>query len=161
MGHSITAIIGGPDVVAALGAAAGCPPATPLVQGWSIIPLGERQLDRLAGETLGAPTPGFIYLGANLDEMFRSFGARGDFVYLETNYFGGAGGQAAALYRGGHVFRREAQDVSRAPPSPNGPINQLLRDLGVVAAFGKDAFDTLGLGRFRAPEALGLEFEEE
>jgi hypothetical protein len=63
-------------------------------------------------------------------------------AWIETTYFGGVGAQAAAFYRHG---RREW-----AESAPVEVINRALEALGVRAVNGFDAFDTLGLGRFRS-----------
>jgi hypothetical protein len=78
---------------------------------------------------------------------------RGALAYLETDYFGGAGRQAAALWAGGASAIRPLsmsgeQSAGRLPAT--WPINAVLRGLGVVAAGGLDEFDTFGLGRFRS-----------
>ena len=57
---------------------------------------------------------------------------------METDYFGGAGNQAATVFlRGERVLRR-----TRAA---SGPVDAALRLVGVVAAGGQDEFDTIGL----------------
>ncbi|MFO1014026.1 MAG: hypothetical protein U1E50_09700 [Caulobacteraceae bacterium] len=161
MGHCITAVLGGPAVIAAIGQAAAAPTATELAQGLWIIPLGEAQLDRLAGEAEGERFPDFTYLGDDLDLTLQGFMVHGPFVYLETNYFGGSGGQAAALYRVGCPVERKAEAVAADKRLSYGPINQMLRGHGVRAAPGKDEFETLGLTRFRHLEDLGLEYEDD
>lgn len=70
-------------------------------------------------------------------------------AYIETGYIGGQGVQGAAVFRDGAVMLRLG-GVGR------GPINAALDLLGVVASADRDAFDTLGLGRFRRPDDLGL-----
>ena len=66
------------------------------------------------------------------------------FAIIETDYFGGAGGQAAGLYIRTHRANGDAAS-----------IDDVLRMLGVVAAPGLDEFDTVGLGAHRsAPEYL-------
>lgn len=71
------------------------------------------------------------------------------FAIIETDYFGGTGSQAAAVYRG---------DVEIMPPESTaigpvdrsiGPINKALRQLGVIASGGRDEFETVGLACYR------------
>jgi hypothetical protein len=64
------------------------------------------------------------------------------FAIIETDYFGGLGDQAAAVYRGD-------SEVMVPMSGASGPINEALRVLGVRRAVGMDEFDTVGLGRFR------------
>ncbi|NKY35643.1 hypothetical protein HGA13_21585 [Nocardia speluncae] len=60
------------------------------------------------------------------------------FAVVVTEYFAGAGGQAAVV------------SVDGGPISPVDNINSALRVLGVVAAQGSDEFDTVGLSGHRS-----------
>lgn len=64
------------------------------------------------------------------------------FAIIETDYFGGAGDQAAAVYSG-------EIEVMAPTTAKVGPINEALRHLGVRESVETDEFDTVGLGRFR------------
>lgn len=69
--------------------------------------------------------------------------ADGDYVLLETNYFGGTGYQVAAVFRIGDPTPRFASaQVSE------GAINEALRRIGVQAREGADEFVTIGLGKY-------------
>ena len=85
----------------------------------------------------------------------------GTLAYIETNYFGGTGSQAAAVFVDGKLVLKAAIPVTRNPPNRDDPINTALRALGVMAAEGQDEFDTLGLRQFRNLEDLGLEWDED
>ncbi len=63
-------------------------------------------------------------------------------AYVETDYFGGAGEQAAVAARDGSV-------VYGPRRAGHGTINEALRILGVRKRKDLDEFDTVGLGRFR------------
>ena len=78
-------------------------------------------------------------------------------AYIETNYFGGAGSQAAAVLSGDRILMRAAIPVTRNPAQKDDPINAALRMLGVQTTAGEDEFDTLGLRRFRDLVTLGLD----
>jgi hypothetical protein len=94
------------------------PPGAPLV-----FP-DEAVLAHIASELAGEPTP--------------------TFGIIQTDYFGGAGDQWAALYVRTH--RTNADAIS---------INAVLRMLGVIAAPGLDEFDTVGLADHRrGPDEL-------
>ena len=67
----------------------------------------------------------------------------GGLAYVETEYFGGTGAQAATAFING----REAMAPEHA--SAAGPINQALRRIGVVREGANDEFDTIGLGERR------------
>ena len=74
--------------------------------------------------------------------MMNEIAAAPLFAVIETDYFGGNGDQAAAVYRGG---------IEVMPPEAarRGPINKALRTAGVLTRVGLDEFDTIGLGEFR------------
>ena len=64
------------------------------------------------------------------------------FAVIETDYFGGVGDQAAALYQG-------SSELMQPTSAPVGPINEALKKLGIVARSPLDEFDTIGLGNYR------------
>jgi len=67
----------------------------------------------------------------------------GPVAYVETDYFGGAGVQAATVWESGSV-RMPAQKAGK------GPINRALRLMGVRAGLLQDEFDVVGLGANRS-----------
>jgi len=138
-------------------AVAGCPPPTELVQGFVIVPLWERQFDQITGLKPGADVGGFTYLSSSVVVALSSASEVGPLVYVETNYFGGIGAQAAAAFVQGKMAFADYHEVLRDPQRGDGPINRALKMLGVAKVAGQDEFDTLGLGRFRTVEALGIE----
>jgi hypothetical protein len=78
-------------------------------------------------------------------------------TYVEAEFFGGEGHQAALVWDHGmrvlEVIEPEPEAGAPAPPLREGAINQALRRLGVSVATGEvDEFDTVGLGRFRSTE---------
>jgi hypothetical protein len=64
------------------------------------------------------------------------------FAVIETDYFGGSGDQAAVVYRG-------TEQIMEPQVARRGPINNALKQLGVSPRPFRDAFATIGLGRFR------------
>jgi len=160
MGHSINAVVGLAESVASIVEAAGCPPATELSFGLVIAPLGHAQIDQLTGCEPSEVAKGFKYLSPALERgLFNAAG--GGFAYIETDYFGGVGSQAAAIFSGRLPATLLADEDAKAPPRPESPINSALRSLGVRAAPGQDEFDTVGIGRFRDLKALGLEWVDD
>jgi hypothetical protein len=117
-----------------------------LPQSFGLIPVTERLLAFLHGE---APArfparPAFEYLSPAMEHWLAPFSQTGSIAYLEAEYFGGAGVQAAAVWTRG---------VLTLEPGTGAPsINDALRVLGVVAQEGLDQFDTLHLGRCRETE---------
>jgi hypothetical protein len=66
-------------------------------------------------------------------------------AYIETEYFGGTGTQAAAVWEGGKIILAPRRaDI--------GPINDALRLLGVTRTPTQDEFDVAGLRRHRRTE---------
>jgi len=68
----------------------------------------------------------------------------GGLAYIETEYFGGTGGQSATAFVDGQQVM--APQTARGGA---GPINQALRRIGVARAEA-DEFDTIGLGERRS-----------
>lgn len=62
------------------------------------------------------------------------------FITFATDYFGGVGSQTAFVFQGEQCLS----------PAGETTINAALAHLGVVSLPGMDAFDTVGLGRFRS-----------
>ena len=69
------------------------------------------------------------------------------FAIIETDYFGGSGDQAAAVYHG---------DRTIMPPerSSSGPINEALKLLGVPHTHARDQFEATGLHHHRTFDKL-------
>lgn len=68
----------------------------------------------------------------------------GAVAHVAAEFFGGVGEQSATLYCHGRV-EREFNKGYQA-------INEALAALGITAESPRDAFDTLGLGRYRHTE---------
>jgi hypothetical protein len=67
------------------------------------------------------------------------------YAYIETEYFGGHGVQAAGAWRQSGTLIEPAN-------GPIGPINEVLRALGVDSPKPRDEFDAVGLSRHRHTE---------
>ncbi|WP_264942169.1 hypothetical protein [Sphingomonas canadensis] len=125
--------------------------------GLHIAPLGYQQIDKLTRLEPGRYSEGFKSFSEGLQAALLKAVDGGTLAFVETNYFGGTGSQAAAVIAGGKVAMQAATAVTRNPVRRDDPINSALRALGVEAASGMDEFDTVGLGRFRDLESLGLD----
>ncbi|MDO8902146.1 MAG: hypothetical protein Q7V15_12410 [Phenylobacterium sp.] len=157
MGHSINAVVGPIETLANIAATAGCPTPTELPFGLAIAPLGHEQIDKLTGLEISEIANGFKYLSPALERGLIAAADGGAFAYIETEYFGGIGSQAAAIFSDLLPPIRIADTEADAPAQPDSPINLALRSLEVSASPGQDEFDTVGLHRFRDLEALGLD----
>lgn len=94
-------------------------------------------------------------LPAALTELLRRTSRKGPIAYVEADFFGGTGQQAAVLWEHGEIALGpliDPDDLVRGSPS-QWPFNQVLRRMGVPVAPGQpDEFATAGLGRHRETE---------
>jgi hypothetical protein len=92
------------------------------------------------------------------DVAFAAAASRaGRLVYLETDYQGGTGTQAAVLWVGGEFALKPlsmAVVAGGSRPRSTWPINAALRGLGITAAQGFDEFDRFGLGAYRSNDEI-------
>ena len=161
MGHNISAIIAGAEIAEAFAEVADAPPPTELPFGLGIVPLSDRQFDRITDLKPGPYVDGFAYLSARLTAALTTASRKGPVVYIETEYFGGTGSQAGAAFVEGELVLAEHHVDMRDSHRRDGPINKALRLLGVSASGDRDEFDTLGLARFRDVAALGIEYRDD
>jgi hypothetical protein len=174
MGHHINGLIGSPQSLSGLASRFGHPAPTHLEHGLVIVPLDEQRLDALATSDEEA-IEGFTYLTATMAGEIVNALNGGRALYIETDYFGGMGGQSAALFENGALAWKDAEsNLTPVPspswfsrlfrredaPKPKSPISQGLARLGVVLEGYSDEFDRVGLGRFRSLDALGLGDED-
>lgn len=144
MTHSVQLIIGnGPPVQAFLQGWPGSR-AVELKGGWLAIPVDEALADAIAARSAGAVPPDLFDLAPpGLSEALVSCSAAGGgLAYVETDYWGGQGTQAAMAAVDGAV-------AVEPQTSRIGAINEALRAIGVTAIPPDDAFDTIGLGARR------------
>lgn len=174
MGHHINALIGCREALAPLISRLGSPDPTELDFQLLLVPLDEQRLDELA-VSAEEPFAGFTYLTPRLAEALARANETRRFLYIETEYFGGMGGQGAALFEGGAMVWRCSESTEASmnqrpwfapafatpPASPSkSPISQGLEMIGVIAAAGRDEFDRLDLVRFRSFRELGIEYHD-
>lgn len=160
MGHHIIGLIGAPAALADIAERADAPAPTALPFDLGIIPLGEAQLDRLTGMAASHYDDDFIYLSAELEAALCTAAETKPLLYIETEYFGGAGGQSAALFEHGKLVWKD-HETSEEAPGGRSPISEGLSRMGVAPAAGSDEFDGVGLVRFRRMEDLGLVDDED
>lgn len=138
MSYTMQGLVGEQHLLATEKIAAGM--VSVLRQGKALLPFTER----LRNEQ-GVPFLPLTDEGGELPEKIGQICARisqrGRIAYIEAEFFGGAGIQAAAVWEKGSLIQ--------APFVEQHAINQALRSLGVQVASGKDEFDTLQLGAHR------------
>jgi len=148
MTHSVRLIIGREGGVAAFLAAWPGSRAVELAGGWQAIPVDEALYEAVVARYPDAVRAEALdFAPAGLDAALAAATAGGGaLAYVETEYFGGTGGQSAMAFVDG------AAKMEPARAEWAGPINQALRRIGVVPEAEKDAFDTIGLGERRRME---------
>ncbi len=145
MAHSIHAFIA--PRAAVDGAGLECPAAlVRLPQGLTLLPITGELWSSIHGGTDAGEQR---YRGLSLsrwddaeDAFLKCLARDAAAAYVETDYFGGGGEQAAIAARGGRI-------VFGPRRGEHGPVNAALRILGVRKEKGLDEFDTLGLRLFR------------
>jgi len=148
MGHHIQGIV---FRTALLPAAAGLIPSgrgAALGQNFCFIPITDRVYDdlRIAHPDLVDADNGFERLSGPVEFVAKELSGKGAVAYVETEYFGGTGAQAAIVWRDGHVaLSAKSADI--------GPINSALALLGADRSAHHDEFDALGLGQHRSNSA--------
>jgi hypothetical protein len=143
MTHSVQLVIGRGEAVARFVRAWPGARAVELKGGWMAIPLVEAVYDAIEAKTPDAsrsPELDLSPLGLG-QAMAGATQAGGGLAYVETDYWGGQGGQSAMAYIDG----RETMAPQRSRGG-GGPINQSLRTIGVIRNGELDEFDTIGLG---------------
>jgi hypothetical protein len=106
--------------------------------------------DEVRQQGAEAPLPGFWKLPIGFDRLLAAWSVQGPVAYVEADYFGGVGTQAAAAWDAGDLALgplTETEDPME-PASPS-PISHALRRLGVSAKGYVDEFEAVGLGRHR------------
>jgi hypothetical protein len=149
MTHSVYLLIGrGPAIDRFLGRWTGSR-AVELSGGWLAIPMEDKLYGPIEAAFPGAKRPSQLDLSPlGLEEaMIEATREGGGLAYIETDYWGGTGGQSAMAVVDGRV--RAQPERSRGA---GGPINSALRAIDVERQGEMDEFDTIGLGERRTME---------
>ncbi len=125
-------------------------PAALCALGLEVLPGGTPFAARRRLELLTGPESGFQLLTPGLVALLEASSMIGSVGYVEADYIGREGSQAAAVWRSGILVtgplllgRRESFVAETAP------ISVALRVLGVTAPGRRDEFVVAGLGRHR------------
>ena len=143
MGHAISALIAAAPID--LDAARELDLPVFIQRGFAIVALHPGHCDWWT-EKLGLENKDFsnILLDCPAMHEFAKRLGMERYALIDTDYFGGAGAQYAAVYHGSTKEMAETE----------GGINEALKRLGVFRAPGLDEFDTIGLGRHRSFDEL-------
>jgi hypothetical protein len=125
-------------------------PAALCALGLASVPGGTPHSARKRAELLTGPESGFTVLTPGLVALIEACSTIGPVAYVEADYLGRDGRQAAAVWRAGNLVvgplllgRQEEFSVDTAP------ISVALRALDVAAQGRRDEFVVAGLGRHR------------
>ena len=128
----------------------------PLSLGFSFLPVTEQ----LAGDLEPAPFEHLERLTTRLNAWAEKVSITIPVAYVETDYFGGEGCQAAMVWvEGRKVFgpfrTSDLWKDGKFMPTPllEGAINQAVRFIGVKRGSVRDEFDALGLGKHRSNDS--------
>jgi hypothetical protein len=148
MGHHITGLIARREVLKRLDGQFAGQPCFSLAEGIAFMPLDHENLDEITGLHEGKAVENFVYLTERLIELLRLSSRIGAIAYVETKYFGGTGGQGAAVFRDGEMIGSpDWREVDT--------INVALSKIGVThRADQVDAFEAVGLNAFRSNESF-------
>lgn len=92
------------------------------------------------------------------DKAFAAKASQGaQLAYLETDFFGGAGVQGAAVWEDTRLVMAPASiEVGAGTRRPISiwPINTALKRMGIKPLAGADCFETIGLHLYRSVDAI-------
>jgi hypothetical protein len=145
--HCLEAIIARREVLLKLAERFARARIVSLGTGVSMIPMTAELFAEISGgpAAMAQDESTLMYLTERVEKVLSDASIVGPIAYAETEYFGGAGMQAAIAWSRGQRIFEPQQGAS-------GVINGALASIGVHCAGNHDEFDTVGLGRFRSTE---------
>lgn len=150
--YELRAMVSFPDVLTPL--AATRPPARVVLldQDLALIPVTPEVAAALhCSHVRPPPETGFRGLTAGVYGALRVASMAGPIGYLEADYTGRDGWQAATVFAEGEIVYGPAylHPSEGFPPRGAAPIAEALRRLGAIAVGRHDEFVMVGLGRYR------------
>lgn len=153
MGYALQAVIAGNELLRAASREVPAALVAPLRQGLALMPMTDEVFDAVTDGSEEAAL-GFWRLPGGFDKMLAQWSAAGPVAYVESEYFGGAGEQRAAVWADGALTLGPLEDPAKKRFSRAvSPISQALQRLGARASLGGDEFEAVGLDRHRSNEA--------
>jgi hypothetical protein len=147
MGYIIEAVVGPESVLRKVILEQPAAVVVPLGQGIAMVPMTDKLFAAVTDGASDRPL-GFWKLPGGFDRVLSDWSYDGPVGYVEAEYFGGFGGQRAALWVDGEVTLGPlAADASQPPAAAGSPISEVLRQLGVKRDNQHDEFEVVGLGR--------------
>jgi hypothetical protein len=147
MGYCLEAVIATEPVLCELVGSVRVVSIVPLGQHLSLLPMRDEFFDAVT--VAGAPAlDGFWKAPAGFGSVLAACSARGPVAYVEAEYFGGVGTQAALVWDSESMVLGPFEGEDGSLPG-GSPISQALRRLGAVRGDHFDEFEAVGLGRHR------------
>ncbi|WP_169976991.1 hypothetical protein [Tautonia rosea] len=148
MGHCIQAIVTRAEIADRLQTAYPELPRVVARQRFVIFPIDAEFIDSLTEAQPSRPSDEtFMLLTDSFRDFLRGLSRLGRVAYIETEYFGGTGGQGAVVYS-------DCQVIMEPEWRESGPINRALKMIGVKRHLLGDRFSALGLGAYRSNDDL-------
>ena len=104
MAHHISGLITRRETLSCLEIELARQPFFELAEGLVFLPLDDQNLDKIVGLDVGKALGTFEYLTERLIEVLCAASRNGELIYVETEYFGGVGGQGAAVSLMGQLY---------------------------------------------------------
>ncbi|QOC89841.1 hypothetical protein [Micromonospora craniellae] len=130
-----------------------------LRQDFALLPVTPQLVTELTGtppdyaaDEPSAADPFALVLSPTLVEVLARWSRRRPVAYVEAEFAGGAGRQAAAVWLGGALSWGPRFDAAFDGPRPEWPINAALTELGAEPGRWIDPFAELGLHVERSTE---------
>ncbi|MGH6614725.1 hypothetical protein [Sphingomonas sp.] len=143
--HYISGLIAQSALLTRIAASLDLLSPTTLPEDLAFLPIDTRDIIRLAGESRPVLIgDDYQALDAAFFPMVQSLSVDGRIAYVQTEYFGGGGGQAALVADQGEILFGPTHDKT------SGPINDALRLLGVQGGDDIDPFQAIGLASHRS-----------
>jgi|GEM_PF-790501 len=140
MAHSISGFVAREDVLRACTAHLRSAHVAPLAQGFGFLPVTEEVDEETGGRMVAYEQ--FHRLTDALARLGAAMSRGGAVAYVETDYFGGTGDQAAIAWKDGRIaFGPEKARI--------GVVSDALRRIGAEKGKARDEFEALGLDRHR------------
>jgi hypothetical protein len=148
--HSISVVIADKNITDEFASQFFLAKSIGLPQGKGLVPITSELGDDIVelARKPNVPYQEFEYLNESIIEFAKDLSSLGMVCYVETEYFGGDGGQSSIVWDKGKVIFGPSSSVRGSP----NPINDALRILGVKILRMSDEFDELGLGNNRSTE---------
>jgi hypothetical protein len=144
MGHCIHAIVAPTETADAISVSWPDLPRLDRSNGFVIFPIDADLIDaRIAPDIIPAESGGeFTLLTNGFRKLLQALSRNGQLAYIETDYFGGVGGQGALVCHNGDEIMPPTWDKS-------GTINDALALIGMPHSLFTDRFTAAGFDRIR------------